>query len=432
MRDASTAYAPGDIELLMRVRSGDTDAASDLVERHRGAVACLPDRPDAEALTASARALVLRLRRGDEVELPFRAAWLAQHTRGDLPEEPEVESVVWTAYVSLPVAWRLAVWHREVEGQSAREIARFLGVTELETMRALASSYAAMKRYVAMAHSTSGDSAACQTWLQSYRVAAPAVLDRAHVRALREHGRRCDACLGLVRDLFTVDTSLRTALAEAVLGPVVAATYLAQRPRAPRLRRAAATRGRPDAAESRLRPVLAALPVAGVALAALVLVLGNLTNFGGPAHVLGATRSPSEVVPGVGLEPAATQVPVGPFGPTGPLGPVVPAVRGPGGPGPGGSPAGGGTTPDDAPPVVEPTPDPGPGPGPVDPPTPPPTTPPAARPPVAVTVSAEAITVVVDLVDPIDPIEATVPLPPLPVPVLPGSGTGGPLGSAHG
>lgn len=442
MRDENTAYAPSDIELLMRVRGGDTEAISALIERHREAVQTLPDRPDSAALVASARALVTRIRRGENVEIPFRAAWLAQHAHGSLPEDPGSDDVVWTAFVSLPVAWRIALWHREVEGQSARQIAGFLGMTELEAMRALASSYAAMKRYVALAHSSTGESAACQAWVHTYRVAPPSVLDKAHVRGLREHGRRCDNCMGLVRDLFVVENTLRNTLVEVVLGPVLADGYLAGRPVAPRLRQVGAAASRFEGSGNRLRPVIAATPVAAMAIAALVLVLAHPTPFSGPENVLGATRSPSQIAPGVTLEQASSRalgdpggmlptsgvVPVGTGGTNGPRGTdATDATDGTGEPqaGPG---ATGGTPA----PTTDPTPvD---APDPTDEPTPPPS---EVRPPVSVEVDREDVTVAIDAGVPTGPVVVTVPLPvalpvpipPPPVPVLPGSAAGTLLGS---
>lgn len=269
--NAISVVDQGDVELLVRVRAGDKPAEQLLLDRHRAAVAELGESPAFSSVDASGRLALAMVRQGSDRELPFRATWLAVHAQGNVPDAPERDAVVWSAFQSLPPAWRVAVWHREVEGQRPREIAGHLGMSEEQTVRALASSYAALKRRVAIAHSTSGGSPVCEDIVSTYRFSPPSVLPVAEVRALREHGRHCDGCLGLIRNIFLIEHTLRATLAHAVMGPA-ADSYLARRPAVARLRVPA-----PDQVQRqrRVNPVLASLSAAAVGAAAMSLVLST-------------------------------------------------------------------------------------------------------------------------------------------------------------
>jgi hypothetical protein len=163
------------------------------------------------------------------------------------------------------------VWHREVEGHRPREIARYLGMSEEQTVRALASAYAALKRRVAISHPATGTSSFCEDIVNTYRFSPPSALPAAEVRALREHGRHCDDCLGLIRNLFLIEHTLRASLAHVVMGQAADA-YLARRPAVARLRVPA-----PEQVhrERRVNPVLASLSAAAVGAAAMSLVLST-------------------------------------------------------------------------------------------------------------------------------------------------------------
>lgn len=266
-----TVVDQSDVELLVRVRAGDTLAEQVLLERHRAAVAELGESPCFASVEASGRLALALVRQGADRELPFRATWLAVHAQGNVPAAPARDAVVWSAYQSLPAAWRLAVWHREVEGQRPREIARYLGMSEEQTVRALASAYAALKRRVAIAHTSTGAAPVCEEIVNTYRFSPPSSLPTAEVRALREHGRHCDDCLGLIRNLFLIEHTLRAALGHVVMGRAADA-YLARRPAVARLRVPAAEQVH---RERRVNPVLASLSAAAVGAAAMSLVLST-------------------------------------------------------------------------------------------------------------------------------------------------------------
>jgi DNA-directed RNA polymerase specialized sigma24 family protein len=296
MREQVTVEVPSDLELMTRVRSGDPAAGQVLMDRHRRAVTRLHAGPGAGLPEATAYAVLMWAREGDGNGLPFRAAWLAQQATGAIPDLAEGDAdVVWSAYSSLPAAWRLAVWHREVEAQRPERIAEFLGMSEEETVRALASAYAALKRSVARHHTTGRDDE-CESLADEFRFTPPAFLSRRQVRLLREHGRRCDGCMGLIRDLFVVEYSLRTALADRVLGPA-GADYLRGR-RVARLRQSVAVAA--PAPRPRLRPLVGSLATGAVAAAALTLVLAGPTPFRIPGEDTVSEAGPT--APGLALE----------------------------------------------------------------------------------------------------------------------------------
>lgn len=275
MHGSAEGGDPSELELLVRLRLGDPDAACLLAARHQGVTGVLPGRSDDLAMRAT-----LDWAEGSAVpELPFRAALLAHHVHGRLPEWPHADPL-WTAYLHLPPAWRLAVWHREVEGEDLAAIGRWLGLEQRDALRALTSSYATMRQRVAASHARDDLSGECQRLHDAYVHVPPHVLDRRQVDLLREHGRTCDGCLALIRDLFAVEHGLGESLATVVLGPGAAQTYLRARPRPGRLR-ARPARGR--SRRGRGRSAIAVAASRGLDAAA-----SSLTALGSGAAAPGA------------------------------------------------------------------------------------------------------------------------------------------------
>ncbi len=272
--DRTTDHATGrsDAELLIRLRAGEDAAAHQLLRRHRAAVAELGPSQCFSSVDASGKVALVQVRDAVDRDLPFRAAWLALHATGTLPTAPGRATEVWDAFTVLPAAWQVAVWHREVEGQRLPEIAGHLGMDQEQASRALTSAYASLKRRVALAHTPTSSAPECEEIHATYRLSPPAVLPLAEVRALREHGRHCDSCLGLIRALFTVEHTLRDTLAAVVLGDA-AEDYLASRPRVARLRLPGPAR--PALTERRVNPILASLTATAVGASAMALALAG-------------------------------------------------------------------------------------------------------------------------------------------------------------
>lgn len=154
--------APGDAELMSRVRAGRTDAYAQLYRRHvassraqaRQLTSCGPEVDDlvAEAFTklyatllsgggpdTAFRAYLLttvrhvfhdRLRRDRRLELSDD---MARHDPGVPWEDPavsELESqLAARAFARLPERWRTVLWRTEVEQRSPAEVAPSLGLS---------------------------------------------------------------------------------------------------------------------------------------------------------------------------------------------------------------------------------------------------------------------------------------------------------------
>ena len=420
--------APGDVELLTRVRSGgalgDPLAEQALLARHRAAVADLPASASYASVNASGRAALALVRAGRDHDLPFRMTWLAVHTHGDVPEVSPRDRVVWSAFAALPAAWKAAVWHREVEGQRPRDIARLLDMSEEQATRALASSYAALKRRAAISHARPGAGAECEDLVSTYRFSSPSFLAAAEIRALREHGRHCDDCLGLIRNLLLIEHTLRDTLAGIVLGSA-ADGYLAGRPRVARLRVASGSAVRFE--RRRVHPALASLTAAAVGAAAMAMVLSTPALSPSPAGPAVAQADAPRL--GIGLEqgaslrsfPARTSLPFTP----GRADHV--ATSGPAGDrsgGRGGSSGAAHGTPEPTAPESPTSPPPAQPPTPTDPPEVDVDPAPEETVTVGVEVTAEQVEVTLDPVVGDEPVEVEVPVPDLPVsPLLPGAST---------
>lgn len=229
MNRADVARA-SDLDLLQRVRQHDHRAGRELLSRHSRAVSRAVDVPG-DAIRDSGSAL-LDLARERDLGVPFRAAWLAHLTQGQLPHESSSDHVAWRAFLNLPHTWRLAIWHHQVEGAPVRRTATLLGTSPIEAERILRSAHTAVMRHVATSHAEGQRAPHCAAFVESFRHDPPASLTRGDRHLLRSHGRHCDDCMPFIRDLFHVEHGLRQILAEPVLGPATE-RYLARRP-APR------------------------------------------------------------------------------------------------------------------------------------------------------------------------------------------------------
>ena len=226
MNRADVARA-SDLDLLQRVRQHDHRAGRELLARHSRAVARGVDVPGNDV--SHSGTTVLEIARERDLGVPFRAAWLAHLTQGQLPHEASSDHVAWRAFLSLPNTWRLAIWHHQVEGAPVRRTAALLGTSQLEAERILRSAHSAVMRHVATTHAADQRTPHCAAFVESFRHDPPASLTRSDRHVLRSHGRHCDDCMPFIRDLLHVEHGLRQILAEPVLGPATE-RYLSRRP----------------------------------------------------------------------------------------------------------------------------------------------------------------------------------------------------------
>lgn len=147
-----------DAELIDATRGGDRDAFAALWRRHHDSAIrvarSVTRRFDPDDLASEAFARVYRaIRVGsgpDETLMPYLAATIRntaatwgsrskeipvedptayQEGEAVVPSTAERDSLVSTAFLSLPDRWREALWYSEVEGYSAAEIGRTIGLS---------------------------------------------------------------------------------------------------------------------------------------------------------------------------------------------------------------------------------------------------------------------------------------------------------------
>ncbi|MDN4173616.1 hypothetical protein QWY28_11715 [Nocardioides sp. SOB77] len=303
-----SVHDASDVALTHRARAGEAYAAEELLGRHGPAVRELADDLGPEVYDRSYDAVRERLSRGEHLGLPVRTAWLAEVAGTTLAlGVADHRDAIWSAYRDLADAWQIVLWHHAVEGETADEIGAHLGLGEPEVARAVASARIALRQATAARH-TAGTGVACQELLLALQHGSPVRLDRSSRRGLREHGRHCDDCMALVRDVFLLELSLRETLAEAVLGEHAAA-YLRTRPEPRRLPVQRSRGAAGQAAARRLRPVVATAG-AGIigAAAAGVMLVGPyaVPSRDGDRVAVGNAALPGSVLMPVRVSDAAT------------------------------------------------------------------------------------------------------------------------------
>lgn len=148
-----------DGELITASRGGDGDAYAELYRRHRPAAfaaarSLTRSRADSEDLVAEGFARVLKaVQRGGGPELAFRA-YLLTAVRNtfydrvrrnreepteqiedsvnqallDFADDSSDRALAAKAFATLPERWQMVLWHTEVEGRSAAEVAPLIGL----------------------------------------------------------------------------------------------------------------------------------------------------------------------------------------------------------------------------------------------------------------------------------------------------------------
>jgi len=244
---------PSDAELITATRAGDTEAFGLLYQRHVGAArrlanALTRDEAEAEDLVAEAFARVLTtLRAGRGPDLAIRPYLLttlrnvfydrtrherrlevtddlAPHDKGEEFDDPAVASLerrlVARAFATLPERWQMVLWHLEVEGESAAEVAPLLGLTP-NGVAALAYRARERLRQAYLREHLANITDETHRWtaerLGGYVRDGLSRRDRAKVE---EHLRGCDRCALMYLELVQINDELGRVLAPLVLGTV--------------------------------------------------------------------------------------------------------------------------------------------------------------------------------------------------------------------
>jgi RNA polymerase sigma factor (sigma-70 family) len=325
-----------DAELIDATRAGDRDAFGALWRRHieaaRRVAGAVTRRFDADDLTSEAFAKVYRaIRAGngpDEALMPYLAATIRNtaatwgtRSREIAVEDPtayvdtqdmvqpavERDSVLSTAFLSLPERWREVLWYSEVEGYTAAEIGRALG---LSANAAAALTYRAregLRTAWVQAHLETIDSdAECRFVTKNLGAYARGSVSAATRQRIERHLERCPSCRALAGDAATVSRRLR-ALVVVGFGTAAAGVALPLAQPAP----AVAVAGVAAAHSHRSARTLAQSGVAVVATLAAAVVATALLHPQTPVDPAPTATPYALLAPSPEAAPRATKAPAG-------------------------------------------------------------------------------------------------------------------------
>lgn len=128
------------------------------------------------------------------------------------------KSAITDAYRALPEAWRLVLWHIEVDGADRHEVAELLGVTPEAVSSMLYRARRGLRTAYLQAHVGAAAKAACQWTVQHLGGYASGFLAAAKRRKVDEHLRGCLSCTAAAAELRRIETSLGAVVAVCVLG----------------------------------------------------------------------------------------------------------------------------------------------------------------------------------------------------------------------
>ena len=245
--------------LLEYARQGETAAFAELYSRHRVAARRLArrlvgGRVEADDVVAETFARVLRVLRGGGgpvdgfrvylLTAVRRTAWYLENRERrelaveplelDLPADlPDFElmtaerGIMTRAFASLPERWRTVLWHTEVEGEPARQVARILGISPNGVAALSYRARGALRVAYLQAHVAEPPTEGCRPFaakLGGYTMSRGHSVERDRIAA---HLVGCAGCRARAAELRDVRSSLRAAAGPVLLGPVAAA-YFAQ------------------------------------------------------------------------------------------------------------------------------------------------------------------------------------------------------------
>ena len=368
---------PSDAELIESVRDGSVDAYGRLYERHVAAAYNLarqltrsPPRPTTWSSEAFAKVLDT-LRAGRGPDSAFRAYLLTalRHTAYDKtrrdrklelsddvaagqgsptsrwlpsPTRPSPGwSVRWPPARStqLPERWQAVLWHTEVEGQSAAEVAPILGLTPNGVSALAYRAREGLRQAYLQVHLAETTAERCRATTEKLGSWTRQGLSKRETAQVEAHLDECGRCRALAAELADVNGAMRGFVAPLVLG-IGAAGYLRRgrerwsqvdRARGHRCRRRWWRRGR------RGRPVrsgprqFVGVAASATALAAAIAV--GLSS-GGPSEIPAAAKQPPpptstaapQTPPPVTPKPVVPPPPPAPVTPPAPAAPVPPPV----------------------------------------------------------------------------------------------------------
>ncbi|MFD0206153.1 MULTISPECIES: sigma-70 family RNA polymerase sigma factor [Saccharothrix] len=253
-----------DAELIEAVRGGEIQAYGQLFERHVRAARTLArhlawSSAEADDLVSDAFAKVLdTVRAGGGPDSAFRAYLLTalRHTAYDktrrdkklrLADDVEavsgVEKVTTVpfhdpavatleralatrAFASLPERWQTVLWQTEIEGQSAAELAKLLGLTANGASALAYRAREGLKTAYLQAHLADNATNRCRATVAKLAAWTRGGLTKRETAQVEAHLDECTTCRAMAAELADVNGTLRAVVAPLVLGTGVSG-YLA-------------------------------------------------------------------------------------------------------------------------------------------------------------------------------------------------------------
>ena len=132
-------------------------------------------------------------------------------------------ALVARAFATLPERWQLVLWHTEIEGRSAAEVAPLIGLAPNAVAALAYRAREGLREAYLQAHLHRTPPAACgeaRLRLAGYARDSLSTRDREMVDT---HLERCDRCRAILVELRDVAGSLRSVVAPAILGAPLAA-----------------------------------------------------------------------------------------------------------------------------------------------------------------------------------------------------------------
>src|SRR6516165_4260750 len=228
---AGDPLSPSDADLIAQVRAGSdvADLASEAFTRvlgalRRGGGPEVAFRP--YLMTCVRNAFYDRGRRDGRVDVSDDVPEDVNLALLNVPPDSEDARLVAAAFASLPERWQMVLWHTEVEGRPAAEVAPLLGIAPNAVAALAYRAREGLRQAYLQAHLQLPPPDACRetvTKLGAYVRDGLSARDR---RKVDEHLQGCERCTALLLELEEVSTSLRGVLVPILLG-VPATAYLA-------------------------------------------------------------------------------------------------------------------------------------------------------------------------------------------------------------
>ncbi|UXY28470.1 sigma-70 family RNA polymerase sigma factor [Streptomyces sp. HUAS TT20] len=270
----SREAAPGDGDLIERMRAGDDTAYEELYRRHADAVrryarSCCRDAHTADDLTAEVFARMLQaVRGGSGPEHAVRAYlltsvrrvaahWTKSSRREQLVDDFAVfaahatrasgvpgdgtlalgadvralheaeQSLAMRAFRSLPERWQAVLWHTEVEDESPSEVAVLFGLDANGTRVLASRAREGLRQAYLQAHvsATLAGDAECARYADQLGTYARRKLRIRAERGLRKHLAECAGCRLAAAQIEEVASGIPAVVPVAVIGWFGAAGY---------------------------------------------------------------------------------------------------------------------------------------------------------------------------------------------------------------